>query len=176
MRYGPGVVVESKPTVDRIAFPNAIETDNYIITPRYQINGEVRVIANKRYWFDGMRHISSIDLLLAWDRMSDEELLRRMLVKINDRSYHVQMTKPPFQRGNIHQNLIMAHTIPATDRVQDKLKSIRRGQLISFSGYIVDIENRIGSEWVSPVRDHWPLQRSSQWVWVEDIELIDPEE
>lgn len=173
MKYGPGVVVENKPTVDRIAFPKAIETDNYIFTPRYQINGDVRVIANKRYWFDGMRHISSVDLLLAWDRMSDDDLLRRMLVKIDDRSYQVQMTKPPFQRGNIHQNLIMAHAIPSNDRVQDKLNSIRRGQLISFSGYIVDIESKIGSEWISPVRNHWPMQRSSQWVWIEDINLID---
>ncbi|WP_158551447.1 hypothetical protein [Rhodohalobacter sp. SW132] len=173
VRYGGGIIVESKPMVTHIAFPNSIETDNYIITPRYQIEGKVRVIANKRYWFDDMRHVSSVDLLLAWDRMSDEDLLRRMLVKIDDRSYHVQMTKPPFQRGNIHDNLIMAHTIPATERIQDKLKSIRRGQLIHFTGYIVDIENRIGNEWISPVRDHWPQQRSSQWVWFEDLEIIE---
>lgn len=171
VRYGPGITAESKPTIDRIAFPNSIETSNYIITPQYQIRGKVRVIANKRYWFDDMRHISSVDLLLAWDQMSDDDLLRRMLVKISDRSYHVQMTKPPFQRSNIHENLIMAHTIPSTDRIQDKLKSIRRGQVISFSGYIVDIENRIGNEWISPVRDHWPMQRSSQWVWFEELHI-----
>lgn len=173
VRYGPGITVESQPTIERIAFPNSIETSNYIISPRYKIEGDVRVIANKRYWFDEMRHISSVDLLLAWNKMSDEELLGRMLVKINDRSYHVQMTKPPFQRNNIHQNLIMAHTIPSSERVQNKLNSIRRGQLISFSGYIVDIESRIGSEWISPVRDHWPMQRSSQWIWIEDIVIVD---
>jgi len=173
VRYGPGILIENKPKIERIAFPNPIETDNYVITPRFEIEGNVRVIAKNRYWFDDMRHISSIDLLLAWDRMSDEELLRRMLVKISDRSYHVQMTKPPFQRGNIHQHLIMTHTIPSSERIQDKLKSIRRGQMISFSGYIVDIENRIGNEWVSPVRDQWPAQRSSQWLWIEDITFID---
>jgi len=173
VRYGGGITVESKPMVDRIAFPNAIETENYAIIPRYKIEGTVRIIAKKRYWLDDMRHISSVDLLLAWDRMSDEDLLRQMLVKINDRSYQVQMTKPPFQRGNIHENLIMAHSIPASEQISDKLKSIRRGQLIHFSGYIVNIENRTGNEWISPVRNHWPQQRSSQWIWFEDLEFIE---
>lgn len=173
VRYGPGIVADSKPNVERIAFPNPIETDNYIITPKFELNGTVRVIAKNRYWFEEMRHISSIDLLLSWDRMSDEDLLRRMLVKIDDRSYHVQMTKPPYQRGNIHEHLLMTHTIPASDRIQEKLKSIRRGQLITLTGYIVDIQNRIGTEWISPVRDQWPAQRSSQWIWIEDLTLED---
>lgn len=173
VRYGPGIIVESQPTIDQVAFPSSFETSNYVITPRYKINGDVRVIANKRYWFDEMRHISSVDLLLAWDKMSDDDLLKRMLVKIDDRSYHVQMTKPPFQRTNVHENLIMAHTIPSTERVQQKLNSIRRGQLISFSGYIVDIESRIGNEWISPVRDNWPMQRSSQWIWIDELTLIE---
>lgn len=171
VRYGPGIVADTKPSIERIAFPNPIETDNYIILPRFEINGTVRVIAKNRYWFEDMRHISSIDLLLSWDRMSDEDLLRRMLVQIDDRSYHVQMTKPPYQRGNIHEHIIMAHTIPASERIQEKLKTIRRGQLITFSGYIVDIENRVGTEWLSPVRDQWPAHRSSQWIWIEDLIL-----
>lgn len=171
VRYGPGIIADTKPNVERIAFPDPIETDNYIITPKFEIHGTVRVIAKTRYWFEDMRHISSIDMLLSWDRMSDEDLLRRMLVKIDDRSYHVQMTKPPYLRGNIHEHLMMTHTIPASDRIQEKLKSIRRGQLITFTGYIVDIQNRIGTEWISPVRDKWPAQRSSQWIWIEDLTL-----
>lgn len=171
VRYGPGIIADTKPNVERIAFPDPIETDNYIITPKFEIHGTVRVIAKTRYWFEDMRHISSIDMLLSWDRMSDEDLLRRMLVKIDDRSYHVQMTKPPYLRGNIHEHLMMTHTIPASDRIQEKLISIRRGQLITFTGYIVDIQNRIGTEWISPVRDKWPAQRSSQWIWIEDLTL-----
>jgi hypothetical protein len=112
-----------------------------------------------------------MDLLLSWDRMSDEDLLTRMLVKIDDRSYSVQMTKPPYQRGNIHQHLMMTHAIPATEQIQDKLTSIRRGQLVSFTGYIVDIQNRIGTEWISPVRDELPANRSSQWLWIEGFSL-----
>lgn len=173
VRYGGGIVADSRPAVESIAFPNSIETDNYIITPRFEISGKVRVIAKTRYWFEDMRHISPIDLLLSWDRMSDEDLLSRMLVKIDNRSYHVQMTKPPYQRGNIHEHLIMAHAIPSTDAIMDKLKQIRRGQLITFSGYIVDIENRIGTEWLSPVRDKWPARESSQWIWIEELSFIE---
>lgn len=173
VRYGPGVTADSMPNIEKIAFPNSIETDNYIITPRFEISGKVRVIAKNRYWFESMRHISPMDLLLSWDRMSDEDLLGRMLVKIDDRSYHVQMTKPPYQRGNIHEHLIMAHAIPATDAIVEKLNQIRRGQLISFSGYIVDIENRLGTEWLSPVRDKLPAQKSSQWIWIEDLSLLE---
>lgn len=173
VRYGPGIIADSRPEIEKIAFPKSIETDNYIITPRFEISGKVRVIAKNQYWFEDMRHISPVDLLLSWDRMSDEDLLGRMLVKIDDRSYHVQMTKPPYQRGNIHEHLIMTHAIPATDRVLEKLKKIRRGQLIRFSGYIVDIENRIGTEWLSPVRDKWPSHKSSQWIWIEDITFLE---
>lgn len=173
VRYGPGIIADSRPDIQKIAFPNSIETDNYVITPRFEIRGKVRVIAKNRYWFEDMRHIAPVDLLLSWDRMSDEDLLSRMLVKIDDRSYHVQMTKPPYQRGNIHEHLIMAHAIPATDRVLDKLKEIRRGQLITFSGYIVDIENRIGTEWLSPVRDEWPSRQSSQWIWIEELTFLE---
>jgi hypothetical protein len=171
VRYGPGIIAESRPDVAKIDFPNPIETDNFIITPKFEIQATVRVIAKNRYWFEDMSHISPVDLLLSWNRMSDEDLLTRMLVKINDRSYSVQMTKPPYQRGNIHQHLMMAHTIPATEHIQSKLNSIRRGQLVSFSGYIVDIQNRIGTEWISPVRDELPANRTSQWLWIEDFTL-----
>jgi hypothetical protein len=171
VRYGPGILAESKPEVAKIDFPIPIETDNFIITPKFEINGTVRVIAKNRYWFEDMSHMSPMDLLLSWDRMSDEDLLTRMLVKIDDRSYSVQMTKPPYQRGNIHQHLMMTHAIPATEQIQDKLTSIRRGQLVSFTGYIVDIQNRIGTEWISPVRDELPANRSSQWLWIEGFSL-----
>jgi len=171
VRYGPGVVAESKPDIAGIDFPNPIETNNFIITPKFEIEGKVRVIAKNRYWFEDMSHVSPFDLLLSWDRMSDEDLLTRMLVQIDNRSYHVQMTKPPYQRGNIHEHLLMTHTIPATEIIQDKISSLRRGQLVSFSGYVVDIENRLGDKWVSPVHDGLPANRSSQWVWVESITL-----
>lgn len=173
VRYGPGILADSKPVVAKIDFPNPIETDNFIITPKFEISGTVRVIARNRYWFEDMSHISPIDLLLSWNRMSDEELLKRMLVKIDDRSYQVQMTKPPYQRGNIHEHLMMVHTIPASEQIQDKLKSLRRGQLVSFTGYIVDIENRLGTEWISPVRDKLPASRSSQWIWIESLSFVD---
>jgi len=171
VRYGPGIVAESRPEIARIDFPNPIETGNFIITPKFEISGTVRVIAKNRYWFEAMSHISPVDLILSWGRMSDEDLLKRMLVKIDDRSYHVQMAKPPYQRGNIHQHLMMTHTIPATEQIQERVSSLRRGQLVSFSGYIVDIENRFGSEWISPVRDKLPADRSSQWLWIESLVL-----
>lgn len=173
VRYGPGIVAETRPTVTKIDFPNPIETDNFIITPKFEISGTVRVIAKNKYWFEEMSHVSPIDMLLSWDRMSDEELLRRMLVTIDDRSYHVQMTKPPYQRGNIHEHLMMSHTIPASQQIHDVLSSVRRGQLVSISGYIVDLENRLGDEWISPVRDNMPAKRSSQWLWVESVTLVE---
>ena len=171
VRYGSGIVADAKPDIVRINFPNPIETENFIITPKFEINGTVRVIAKNRYWFEDMSHISPVDLLLSWDRMSDEELLKRMLIKIDNRSYHVQMTKPPYQRGNIHEHLMMTHTIPATEQIQEKITSLRRGQLVSFSGYVVDIENRVGNTWISPVRDKLPANRSSQWLWIENLTL-----
>lgn len=173
VRYGSGIIADSKPDVARIDFPNPIETENFIITPKFEISGTVRVIARNRYWFEDMSHISPVDLLLSWDRMSDEDLLKRMLVKIDDRSYSVQMTKPPYQRGNIHEHLMLTHTIPATEQIQERITSLRRGQLVTFSGYIVDIKNRLGDEWISPVRDKLPANRSSQWVWIENLTLND---
>lgn len=169
VRYGPGIIADSKPDIEKIDFPNAIETENFIITPKFEMSGTVRVIAKNRYWFENMSGISPFDLLLSWDRMSDEDLLTRMLVSIEDRSYEVQMAKPPYQQGNIHQHLMMTHTIPATEQIQDKISSLRRGQLVSLSGYIVDIENRYGNVWISPVRDELPAYRSSHWFWIEKI-------
>lgn len=171
MRYGAGVIADSKPEIEKILYPNAIETENFIINPKFEISGTVRVIAKNRYWFEHMSSISPFDLLLSWDRMSDEDLLTRMLVNIEDRSYEVQMTKPPYQQGNIHQHLLMTHVIPATEQIHDKISSLRRGQLISVSGYIVDIENRYGNRWISPVRDDLPASRSSHWFWIEKITL-----
>jgi hypothetical protein len=66
---------------------------------------------------------------------------------------------------------MMTHIIPATEQIQEKISSLRRGQMVSISGYIVDIENRIGNEWISPVRDNLPANRSSHWLWLEDITL-----
>jgi len=173
VRYGPGVIADSKPKIEKINFPNVIETEKFIVTPKFKISGTVRVIAKNRYWFEHMSEISPFDLLLSWDRMSNDELLKRMLINIEDRSYEVQMAKPPYQQGNIHQHLMMTHVIPATEQVHDKISSLRRGQLVSLSGYIVDIENRYGNIWISPVRDELPAYRSSHWFW---IEKITPEE
>lgn len=175
VKYGPGIVAESEPRIEKITFSRPIETKNYIITPRYEIEGTVRVIAQKNYWFDEMRHISPTDLIIAWDRMSNDELLSKMLININERSYSVQMAKPPFMRSNIHDYLIMAHSIPSSELIHEKLVSLRRGQLISFSGYIVDVENRTVDKWISPVRDGFPAQRSPQWIWFEELFIEEPD-
>ncbi len=171
VRHGPGVVAGAKPNIERIAFPEPIETESFIITPHHQVEGKVRVVANKNYWFDDLKFISSVDLLFGWDRMSDENLLKKMLVKINERAYHVQMTKPPFQRTNIHEHLLMVHAIPANEEISEKLHSIRRGQIVAFSGFLVDIEDRIGNQWSSPVNENGPVQKSSQWMWIEKLEI-----
>jgi len=174
VKYGPGVIVNSQPKVEAVNRTATFDIKNATLIPKYQIEGTIRVIAKKSYWFDNKRHISPTDLVLGWNRMSDDKLLRKLLITIDDRSYDVQMAKPPSMRGTIHEYVLMAHAIPATERIREKLATVRRGQFISFSGFIVDVRTKDEKSWVSPVRDGKPAVRSAQWIWIENLFFEEP--
>lgn len=174
VKYGPGVMVNSEPRLETVNRAATIDTEEATLIPKYRIEGTIRVIAKKSYWFDNRRHISPTDLVLGWNRMSDDKLLNKLLITIDDRSYEVQMAKPPSLRGTIHEYVIMAHTIPATERIREKLATVRRGQFISFSGFIVDVRTNNEDTWVSPMRDGKPAVRSPQWIWIENLFLEEP--
>jgi hypothetical protein len=67
-------------------------------------------------------------------------------------------------------NLTHLHTIPADRDIASRLAGIRPGQLVQFSGVLVDVTARDGGRYVSSLRLH---DYDCEIAWIEELELLD---
>lgn len=171
IKHDPGILVEDEPVVVSLGRSQTIETENFTLQPRHQIQGEARVIARKRYWFDILAGLAPYDYVLAWDKMSDEAVLGPISVRIDDRSFDFRMASPPIPINEMRNNSLHTHFIASNSEIEELIKGIRVGHIIQFDGMIVDVKHMHGWEQTSAEISKNGNRRGSQFIWIEDLAL-----
>lgn len=171
IRHDPGILVEESPSYSELSRPQSFETENYLLKPRVSVTGEARVVSIKRYWFDDRAGLSPYGLVFGWGEMSDESYLSRLLISQSKRNYQVKMASPPLPPREINSMLLITQAIPANDDILATMKRIRRGHIVTFSGYFVDAETDHGFIWQSQITNGVPKQDGLQLFWIENLEI-----
>ena len=131
----------------------------YQVTPLQQFSLEARVLGTEPYWFDRGADLAPIDLALGWGPMSDTAVLGEISITQSNRFYFWHVDRFPVPRQDIEVNSANMHMIPADAQVKATLKSLRVGQVVRISGYLVEVGGTDGWRWRSSLTAQRHRQR-----------------
>jgi hypothetical protein len=149
VEYGPGVMAAEAPI--QVSYKNRqdIRINQYQIIPLEQFSLRARVLSTKSYFTDREAALSPIDFALGWGRMSDESVLQQIQISQSNRWYHWRTDNFPIPRREIETHSANMHMVPANDEIAQRLKSVRKGQVVSIEGFLIEAKHPDGWRWRS---------------------------
>ncbi|MFW6303506.1 MAG: hypothetical protein ACOC2L_02700 [Candidatus Sumerlaeota bacterium] len=174
VQYGPGVTAPVEPVQVNLETPDSFEHGDYTITrlAKFQINA--KVLSRKKYRWDRGASVSPIDLALGWGPMSDEKVLEAIDISQSGRWYHWRTDAFPIPRRQIETNSANMHMIPANDQIRKRLGKVRKGQLVSIEGYLVQLKGNDGLRWKSSLTRQDTGDASCELVYVHKVAFPQP--
>ncbi|MCP5420239.1 MAG: hypothetical protein H6970_11325 [Gammaproteobacteria bacterium] len=169
----PGILASSAPVQKPISgsLP-ALDKAGYTIKPLATFEVEARVLSKEDYSFDEGAALAPVDLALGWDKMSDTDVLSHFEISQSGRFYYWSTPEFPIPRHDVETQSANMHMIPATRTIEKRLKSIRNGNLVRFSGYLVEVNRDDGWHWRSSLTRNDTGNGACELVWVETLDVF----
>jgi len=168
----PGILVADAPLQsDPPPGVAPIERAGYRIMPLQYLSLEARVLAAERYRFDREADLSPVDLALGWGAMSDSAVLANIDISQGRRFYFWRVHEFPIPRRDIETHSANMHMIPETRRIALTLKSLRPGQVIKATGYLVEARAPDGWVWRSSLTREDTGAGACELVWLTSLEV-----
>ena len=123
---------------------------DYTITPLARYKIAAVTLSRDRYRFDPGAPISPVDLALGWGPMSVASIINDLSISQWGRWYEYRYAgEPPLDPGAIASHSANTHCLPATNEVREKLLAVKRHQLVTMEGYLVEVTGADGYHWRS---------------------------
>lgn len=125
---------EKKPIIRKFA-------DKIIVMePQARYKIAARVLHAAKYHFDHLAFLAPVDLALGWGKLSDPRLDSRLSYRQWDRFYFYHYRNPPpLSPDYMVSHSANNHLIPANAVVDLAIKSVKTGELVELSGYLVNV-------------------------------------
>lgn len=142
----------SKPPIQTTAnLPAPFQHQGYTIQPlaRYQITGVV--LHRERYRFDATASICPVDLGLAWGSMSIAGVINDLKITQRGRFllYSCKGDELPLDPEQLNQSASNNHCLPSDDKIRSQLLAVKRHELATLEGYLVEVSGPEGMIWRS---------------------------
>jgi hypothetical protein len=132
----------------------------------YVITG--RVLTEKPYYGE----IASFDLMLGWGQLSDPGIISKLIFSQDNHFYRVSAIVEgqwPIPEQQVRINSSNNHILPASFVVESKIEKLRKGQIVSLGGYLVDIEDPKGTHLKTSLTRDDTGSNSSEIFYVQSI-------
>ena len=169
----PGVMAPFPPEQVSIDPLLIYEDDDYRVTAVAEFYAQAKVLGRERYRTDKEADYSPIDLVLGWQRMSDQSVIDQIRISQYGRWYRWEADSPPIPVRDIERCSANMHMIPKDDRVRDKLLAVRTGEVIAIQGYLVDIWASGGWTWTTSRSRDDTGDGACEIIWVDKIEVVE---
>lgn len=169
--HGPGITAKEQPQLNRLTWQKPFTFKGATLSPTKLIKAEVRVIKKKRYFFDDFSKYSPVDAVIGWNELSDERNLDHIYFSLDDRKFELDLTRPPLEVPKIYAESDLWHLIPSTSAIDEKLKSLRNGNIIYIQGMIVNLSNDTNFDFISASELTNNKNNGSFSIWIEDLHI-----
>lgn len=143
--------------------------NGYRIIPLEKFDFDARVLRSEHYSMDRESQLAPVDLALGWGPMADPAVLDKVTVTQSNRFYYWHVDEFPIPRRDIETHSANMHMVPATAAVENALMSIRPGQQVTFSGFLIEARAPDGWHWKSSLTREDTGAGACELVWVEKI-------
>ncbi len=174
---GPGRVAPEQPVQKLVSDETRpFAYKGITITPLAAFQITARVLAAEDYFLGREADLFPVDLALGWGPMSDSKVLAKLKISQGERYYHWETKGEefPIPREEIEHNSANMHLIPATEEVSSRVNTARAGDVVTFSGWLV--EARAADGWCrrSSLTRNDTGAGACELVWVTQFSLAPP--
>ena len=174
IEHPPGILVAERPEQVDLQ-PSSFMFDDYQLTRKASFNIRARVLSKEPYYMGRTADLAPVDLALGWGEMSDSGVLSQIDISQSARWYRTRYDlPPPISEKQIIFNSSNMHMIPARKGIERKLKKLRQGDIVSISGYLVDVNHDSGWYWHSSISRLDTGDGACELVYVESLSVENP--
>ena len=142
------------------------------VIPLAEFSATARVLSATDYSDDVDGDLVPVDLALGWGEMSDWENLQKVKVGQRHRYYNWQVDDWFLPREVIAASSANMHFVPADAEIQRALMQAGRGDVVSFSGYLVQIRGA-QKNWASSTSRQDTGSYACEVVFVESFQVLE---
>jgi hypothetical protein len=167
----PGIVAPDEPVQVNFDEPPRFEAKGYTFIKRAKYDITARLLRKEIYRLDGGAGLAPVDLGVGWGPLSDSALLDQLEFSQMGRFFYWQPRKADFPLPTpvLISHLAQMHMIPATKELEAALKKLRPGQIITASGYLVDVRGPGGFTWNTSLTRTDTGNGACELFWVEAL-------
>lgn len=134
----PGVLAANEPQQRLVQRP-AFQFGEYQLTPLADFDVEARVLSVEQYHTDLSSRLSPIDFALGWGPMSDSSVLKHFRVRQGGRFFTIYPDERAIDMKVALLSAANMHLIPSSATLQDRLESVRPGNIVRLRGQLVSV-------------------------------------
>ena len=148
VKHGAGEIAPNSP-IQTDSHVAPIQVNDFTLIPLANYSIVARVLSREDYTFDAGASLSPTDLAVGWGPMSDEAVLNKMDISQGNRFFLWRVDTLPIPQHEVEIHAANMHIIPANDAVKNQLKQVRKGQVVSIKGQLVEAKKANGWHWRS---------------------------
>ena len=119
--------------------PRPFNHENWTITPLAGYSIKAVVLSRKRYRYDACADLAPLDLALGWGPMSTAAVINDLNISQSGRWYEYSFTgEEPLAPDQIACHAANTHCLPATPEIRNQLLAIKRHDVVTLDGYLVE--------------------------------------
>jgi len=170
----PGITVAEEPLQGALdQARQTFEQKGYTFSPRARYEITARVLRKEIYRIDGGAGLAPVDLGVGWGPMSDSAVIDRLEFSQMGRFFY---WKPrgdsyPIPRDILITHAAQMHMVPRDKDLERRLKHIRPGQIVTISGWLVDIRGPGNFTWNTSLRRDDTGNGACELVFVESLDV-----
>jgi len=146
----PGILAARDPIQSAIASPTQWQHKGFVFTNVASYDIEARVLHRRDYPLRWTHHLgffhqdfeqfSPLDLALGWGVMSDSAWIDRLEIWQEGRFYVYRPKRgADLSLAEVGLHSANVHMVPASDAIESRLRSVRRGDLVRLEGDLVNV-------------------------------------
>ena len=145
-----GMPAAHDPVQMTASLPAPFKRGDYTITPLANYKVTAVVLSRETYGHDRESQLSPIDLALGWGPMSIAGVINELHISQSGRWYEYRWSnEPPLKPDQIVSHSANTHCLPADDNVRTGLLAVKRHDLVTLEGYLVQVDATDDWHWRS---------------------------
>jgi hypothetical protein len=145
-----GIPAAHDPVQSATNLPPAFQHGDYKITPLARYEVKAVVLARERYRNDPAAPLAPVDLALGWGSMSTAAVINDLSISQSGRWYEYTWSgDAPLAPDEIAAHSANTHCLPATPEVRRQLLAIKRHDVVTLEGFLVEVTTADGFRWRS---------------------------
>jgi len=165
-----GMPAPKAPAQTSTNLPAPFIHEGYTIRPLAHYQLSAVVLRSERYRFAPLSDLCPLDLALGWGPMSTAYAINELKITQHGRFYlYSWKDEAPLEPKQIARNSANTHCLPANDKIRRQLLAVRRHELATLKGYLVEVGIPDGGTWRSSLTRDDVDGGACEILWVTDV-------